>query len=245
MKDLRVKLIFVILQSATAEFKLPLIVVRPECAGILRDVPMDEPKLSPATHSISPFFMENDDAEKYVKKGEDKKTGRIRYQLFMLKQRTRRMLNKPFYRFGLQTFWCQKRFFFLACLVCHYWQYLVFYNFLRFYEYKNKIHNWCPTQKHINPLCVIKYGALIQPSLSVSSRFPKNTRENLYDDAWCMIRENTYSEIFFTGFAGHVPYGFQRFGESSQKLTNSALCDFSSNYRRRQSTEWAPVNVVK
>lgn len=49
----------------------------------------------------------------------------------------------------------------------------------------------------------------------------------------------------FIGFAGHVPYGFQRFGESSKKLTNSALCDFSSNYRRRQSTEWAPVNVVK
>ncbi|CAH2229253.1 jg23720 [Pararge aegeria aegeria] len=46
-------------------------------------------------------------------------------------------------------------------------------------------------------------------------------------------------------FSGHVPYGFQRFGESSKKLTNSALCDFSSNYRRRQSTEWAPVNVVK
>lgn len=53
------------------------------------------------------------------------------------------------------------------------------------------------------------------------------------------------SFIFFSGFAGHVPYGFQRFGESSKKLTNSALCDFSSNYRRRQSTEWAPVNVVK
>ncbi|XP_050663895.1 UPF0605 protein CG18335-like isoform X2 [Leptidea sinapis] len=49
----------------------------------------------------------------------------------------------------------------------------------------------------------------------------------------------------YEGFAGHVPYGFQRFGDSSKKLTNSALCDFSSNYRRRQSTEWAPVNVVK
>lgn len=47
------------------------------------------------------------------------------------------------------------------------------------------------------------------------------------------------------GFTGHVPYGFQRFGDSSKKVTNSALCDFSSNYRRRQSTEWAPVNVVK
>ncbi|XP_045528612.1 elongator complex protein 3 isoform X3 [Pieris brassicae] len=49
----------------------------------------------------------------------------------------------------------------------------------------------------------------------------------------------------YEGFAGHVPYGFQRFGDSSKKVTNSALCDFSSNYRRRQSTEWAPVNVVK
>nr|XP_004928645.1 UPF0605 protein CG18335 [Bombyx mori] len=101
--------------SATAEFKLPLVVVRPECAGILRDLPMDEPKLSPASHSVSPYFMENDDPDKFIKKG----------------------------------------------------------------------------------------------------------------------------------FSGHVPYGFQRFGESSKKLTNSALCDFSSNYRRRQSTEWAPVNVVK
>ncbi|CAH0699295.1 unnamed protein product [Spodoptera exigua] len=101
--------------SATAEFKLPLVTVRPECAGILRDVPMDEPKLSPASHSVSPYFLENSHPEKYIKKG----------------------------------------------------------------------------------------------------------------------------------FSGHVPYGFQRFGESSKKLTNSALCDFSSNYRRRQSTEWAPVNVVK
>lgn len=57
-------------QSATAEFKLPLVTVRPECAGILRDVPMDEPKLSPATHSVSPYFMENSHPDKYIKKGE-------------------------------------------------------------------------------------------------------------------------------------------------------------------------------
>ncbi|CAB3221691.1 unnamed protein product [Arctia plantaginis] len=54
--------------SATAEFKLPLVTVRPECAGILRDVPMDEPKLSPATHSVSPYFMENADPDKFIKK---------------------------------------------------------------------------------------------------------------------------------------------------------------------------------
>lgn len=57
-------------QSATAEFKLPLVTVRPECAGILRDVPMDEPKLSPASHSVSPYFMENADPDKFTKKGE-------------------------------------------------------------------------------------------------------------------------------------------------------------------------------
>lgn len=61
--------LFSCIQSATAEFKLPLVTVRPECAGILRDLPMDEPKLSPASHSISPFFMEDDDPEKFIKKG--------------------------------------------------------------------------------------------------------------------------------------------------------------------------------
>lgn len=36
-----------------------------------------------------------------------------------------------------------------------------------------------------------------------------------------------------------------RYGQTSQALTNSALCDFTHNYRRRQSTEWAPVGAVQ
>lgn len=28
-------------------------------------------------------------------------------------------------------------------------------------------------------------------------------------------------------------------------MTNSALCDFTTNYRRRQSTEWAPVSITR
>lgn len=28
-------------------------------------------------------------------------------------------------------------------------------------------------------------------------------------------------------------------------MTNSALCDFTSNYRKRLSTEWAPVSVSR
>lgn len=68
-EKLSVKMLIIVFQSATAEFKLPLVVVIPECAGILRDVPMDEPKLSPPSHSISPYFMENDNPDKFIKKG--------------------------------------------------------------------------------------------------------------------------------------------------------------------------------
>lgn len=31
---------------------------------------VDEAKLGPAAHDVSPYFMDNDDQEKYVKKGE-------------------------------------------------------------------------------------------------------------------------------------------------------------------------------
>lgn len=45
------------------------------------------------------------------------------------------------------------------------------------------------------------------------------------------------------GFSGHLPFGYAAFGQSNQPMTNSALCDFTSNYRKRLSTEWAPVSV--
>lgn len=50
---------------------------------------------------------------------------------------------------------------------------------------------------------------------------------------------------FFAGFGGHVPFGYAEFGGPNQRMTNSALCDFTSNYRHRQSTEWAPVTVSR
>nr|CAD7590749.1 unnamed protein product [Timema genevievae] len=46
-------------------------------------------------------------------------------------------------------------------------------------------------------------------------------------------------------FSGHVPFGYSKYGSGNVQMTNSALCDFTSNYRRRQSTEWAPVNVTR
>ncbi|XP_034234707.1 UPF0605 protein CG18335-like [Thrips palmi] len=56
---------------------------------------------------------------------------------------------------------------------------------------------------------------------------------------------NDPEKYFVLGYTGHVPYGMARYGQTSQALTNSALCDFTHNYRRRQSTEWAPVGVVQ
>ncbi|KAL0276226.1 UNVERIFIED_CONTAM: hypothetical protein PYX00_003835 [Menopon gallinae] len=47
------------------------------------------------------------------------------------------------------------------------------------------------------------------------------------------------------GTATCVPFGYSRFGTTNDLMTNSALCDFTSNYRRRLSTEWAPVNLSR
>lgn len=52
-----------------SEFKLPLLAVRPECAGVLRNLPVDEPPLTPPIRSTSPYFMDNADPEKYLTTG--------------------------------------------------------------------------------------------------------------------------------------------------------------------------------
>ncbi|KAJ1520960.1 hypothetical protein ONE63_004036 [Megalurothrips usitatus] len=56
---------------------------------------------------------------------------------------------------------------------------------------------------------------------------------------------NDPDKYFVLGYTGHVPFGMARYGQSSQALTRSALSDFTHHYRRRQSTEWAPVGVVQ
>ncbi|XP_053992705.1 UPF0605 protein CG18335-like [Hylaeus volcanicus] len=52
-------------------------------------------------------------------------------------------------------------------------------------------------------------------------------------------------KYFVSRYAGHIPYGYAHFGASNVPATNSALCDFTSNYRKRQSTEWAPVTISR
>lgn len=59
----------ILLQLTTSQFKLPLVEVRPECAGIIRNLPVTEPPLTPPDQSQSPYFMDNEDPEKYLKQG--------------------------------------------------------------------------------------------------------------------------------------------------------------------------------
>lgn len=46
-----------------------------------------------------------------------------------------------------------------------------------------------------------------------------------------------------SGFTGHVPFGYASFGKTNESMTNSSLCDFTNNYRKRLSNEWAPVQI--
>ncbi|XP_012270479.1 UPF0605 protein CG18335 [Orussus abietinus] len=58
--------------------------------------------------------------------------------------------------------------------------------------------------------------------------------------------ENTNPNKFFiSGYAGHIPYGYAHFGTTNVPMTNSSLCEFTTNYRTRQSTEWAPVSISR
>ncbi|OAD57336.1 hypothetical protein WN48_02262 [Eufriesea mexicana] len=52
-------------------------------------------------------------------------------------------------------------------------------------------------------------------------------------------------KYFISRYAGHIPYGYAHFGKTNLPATNSALCDFTSDYRKRQSTEWAPVTISR
>lgn len=43
--------------------------VRPECAGLLRNLPITEAPITPPSHSASPYFCDNDRSDKYLKAG--------------------------------------------------------------------------------------------------------------------------------------------------------------------------------
>lgn len=56
-------------QLTSTQFKLPLSDVRPECAGILRNLPQVEPPLTPLRHSTSPYFTDSTNPDKFFIKG--------------------------------------------------------------------------------------------------------------------------------------------------------------------------------
>lgn len=51
--------------------------------------------------------------------------------------------------------------------------------------------------------------------------------------------------IFDTGklSPGQYPFGWASFGKARQKITKSSLCDFTTDYRKRLSTEWGPASL--
>ncbi|XP_011304491.1 UPF0605 protein CG18335 [Fopius arisanus] len=58
--------------------------------------------------------------------------------------------------------------------------------------------------------------------------------------------DNTNDEKYFVnGYTGHIPHSHDHFGGSHKPMTNSALCEFTNNYRSRQSAEWAPVSISR
>lgn len=56
-------------QNIKAEFKLPLLEVRPEACGILRSLKVDEPEDMPLPSEESPYFMEVTNKDKQFMSG--------------------------------------------------------------------------------------------------------------------------------------------------------------------------------
>ncbi|KAI4492147.1 hypothetical protein M0802_010044 [Mischocyttarus mexicanus] len=127
-----------------SQFKLPMITVRPDCVGVMRNLPVDEQYEVPRDHAPSPYFMDNANPKKYF----------ISSKYLVIEKKEKKE--------------GEKIAIFLITLVRTNWRY-----------------------------------------------------------------------------AGHIPYGYAHFGATNVPATNSALCDFTSNYRHRQSTEWAPVTISK
>lgn len=45
--------------------------------------------------------------------------------------------------------------------------------------------------------------------------------------------------------SGQYPFGCANFGKSRNKISRSSLCDFTTDYRKRLSNEWAPIYTIR
>lgn len=59
-----------LIQLIRSQFKLPMLSVRPDCVGVMRDLFIDEQHEVPREHSPSPYFMDNANPQKYFKSSE-------------------------------------------------------------------------------------------------------------------------------------------------------------------------------
>ncbi|GLV41107.1 uncharacterized protein CBL_04631 [Carabus blaptoides fortunei] len=89
----------------------------------------------------------------------------------------------------------------------------------------------------VRPECaaILRNIVVDEPPMS----YPPNTSSQFLLD-----NENSEKTIK-QGFGGHIPFGNAEFGKTHEAMTNSALCNFTSNYRQRRSTEWSPVSVIQ
>uniref|UniRef100_A0A1I8N5G0 Ciliary microtubule inner protein 2A-C-like domain-containing protein n=1 Tax=Musca domestica TaxID=7370 RepID=A0A1I8N5G0_MUSDO len=58
------------------------------------------------------------------------------------------------------------------------------------------------------------------------------------------MEDDDADKYIINGYAGHIPMTMAHYGQSSKRLTNSALCEFTNNYHHRQSAEWCPMELT-
>ena len=60
----------------------------------------------------------------------------------------------------------------------------------------------------------------------------------MYDNMY-----NSFAQQQRYTFTGNVPFGYSSLRKPNQPMKNSVICHFTCNYRKRLSTEWAPVSI--
>lgn len=87
----------------------------------------------------------------------------------------------------------------------------------------------------VQPECGARYREMLVTEAPLTP--PKQSESPYFSD-------NSDPEKYLkSGFTGHVPFGYASFGKTNKALTHSTLCDFTNNYKKRLSNEWAPVQI--
>lgn len=50
-----------------------------------------------------------------------------------------------------------------------------------------------------------------------------------------------HSLLCSSGYTGHKPFLWPRFGEANVPLTKKSMCDFTNSFQHRRNTEWVPI----